>query len=175
MAAATIVSPEEYLRTSYDPDVEYVDGQLVERNVGEWRHGRLQGLIFALFLSRELKRFAAFTEVRMRVASNPARYRIPDVSVVELPYPPEPVLTRPPHLAIEIVSPDDRVPDILQKVAEYLKAGVPYVWVADPYRRTLHVADNIDYRQVDTLNAETPLVGSVDFGALFAQLDELEN
>jgi hypothetical protein len=30
-----VVALEEYLRTSYDPDVEFVDGVLVERNVGE--------------------------------------------------------------------------------------------------------------------------------------------
>jgi hypothetical protein len=34
MAAATVVPVEEYLRTSYHPDMEYVDGSLLERNVG---------------------------------------------------------------------------------------------------------------------------------------------
>jgi hypothetical protein len=32
------VSVEEYLNTSYDPDVEFVDGVLVQRNVGDWLH-----------------------------------------------------------------------------------------------------------------------------------------
>jgi len=32
--AATQVSLEEYLHTSYEPDMEYVDGVLVGRNVG---------------------------------------------------------------------------------------------------------------------------------------------
>jgi hypothetical protein len=35
----TTVPVEEYLNTSYDPDREYVDGQLVERHVGEHFHG----------------------------------------------------------------------------------------------------------------------------------------
>jgi len=81
---------------------------------------------------------------------------------------------RPPHLVIEIASPDDRFSDILQKVAEYLQAGTPYVWVPDPYRRALHAADSADYVQIFNLMAETQLVGSVDFGALFDQLDGLE-
>ena len=39
--ATTLVSVEEYLRTSYpDGDCEYVDGEIVERNVGEIDHGR---------------------------------------------------------------------------------------------------------------------------------------
>jgi hypothetical protein len=35
---SSLVSLEEYLRTSYDPDMEFVDGVLVERNVGDWLH-----------------------------------------------------------------------------------------------------------------------------------------
>lgn len=155
MAAATIVPVEEYLRSSYVPDVEYLDAHLVGRNVGEWRHGRLQGLVFA-------------------VSPHPARYRVPDVCVVALPYPPEPVLTKPPHLAIEITSPDDRIADILEKVAEYLKAGIPHVWLPDPYRHVLQVAENDDFRAVPDLTAETPLTGQVDFNELFAKLDALE-
>ena len=35
----TLVSVEEYLNTSYDgPDREYVDGRIVERNLGEKSH-----------------------------------------------------------------------------------------------------------------------------------------
>ena len=37
MATGTLISVDEYLRTSYSPDKEYVDGILVERNVGEKR------------------------------------------------------------------------------------------------------------------------------------------
>jgi hypothetical protein len=45
MATATLISLEEYLRTAYHPDCDYVDGVLEERNVGEWNHGDLQGEI----------------------------------------------------------------------------------------------------------------------------------
>jgi Uma2 family endonuclease len=173
MATTSIVPVEQYLRTSYDPDVEYVDGQLVERNAGEWRHSLLQSLIAALLTPRGQSRFLTFTEQRIQVSSNPARYRIPDVCVVALPYPPEPILTRPPHLAIEIASPDDRVADVLEKVAEYLKAGVSHIWLPDPYRRLLQVADSDGFRSVPGLIVETGLVGEVDFAALFAKLDGL--
>src|SRR5579864_682350 len=127
MAAVTIIPVEEYLRTTYEPDMEYVDGQLVERHVGEWRHSLLQIAIGSLLRGRGQGRFLAFTEQRVRISENPRRYRIPDVCVIVLPYAPEPVLTRPPHLVIEIVSPDDPFADILAKVAEYLKAGVPHI------------------------------------------------
>jgi len=46
MATLNAVPVEEYLRTYYDPDREYVDGQLVERrHVGEYFHSRMQHLI----------------------------------------------------------------------------------------------------------------------------------
>ena len=49
MSAGTLISVEEYLNTSYDPDVEYVDGVLVERNVGKWLHSLVQrNIILAL-------------------------------------------------------------------------------------------------------------------------------
>jgi hypothetical protein len=37
----TLVSVREYLSTAYYPDVDYVDGQLEDRNVGEKEHGEL--------------------------------------------------------------------------------------------------------------------------------------
>ena len=42
MGVETLISVEEYLNTSYDPDVEYVDGVLEERNVGDWLHSLVQ-------------------------------------------------------------------------------------------------------------------------------------
>lgn len=40
--ATTLISIAEYLRTSYRPDREYIDGVVLERNVGEYDHARLQ-------------------------------------------------------------------------------------------------------------------------------------
>ncbi len=50
MATATLVPVEEYLSTSYEPECDYVDGELQERNVGEGWHAAVQmnlGYIFA--------------------------------------------------------------------------------------------------------------------------------
>jgi Uma2 family endonuclease len=171
MATTTIVPVEEYLRTCYDPDREYVDGALLERNVGERRHSRLQLLWAVLLGSREKGRFHAYTEQRVRVSPQP-RYRIPDLCVMALPYQPEPVFTHPPHLIIEILSPDDEPADMLEKIADYLKFGVPHVWLPDPYRRRLQVADRDGLHDRPALIAETELAGRLDFGELFAKLDE---
>jgi len=58
MATFATIPAEEYLRTTYAPDMEYVDGQLVERKVGEYLHSRLQCLIaLALGLRERERRF----------------------------------------------------------------------------------------------------------------------
>jgi Uma2 family endonuclease len=42
-----------------------------------------------------------------------------------------------PDLAVEILSPFDRYPDLLRKVSQWLEAGTRLVWVVDPARRTV--------------------------------------
>jgi len=171
MATLTSVPVEEYLRTTYDPDREYVDGQLVERHVGEYNHSRMQTMLAVeLYLREGAGQYRVFTEQRVRVSDEP-RYRIPDICVKALPHDQTPILIRP-DLAIEIVSPDDGPTDILEKIADYQAAGIPYVWVVDPYKRTLMEADHSGIRRAAGSVLATPLVGAVDFGPLFAKLDE---
>jgi hypothetical protein len=62
MATMTAVPVEEYLRRTYNPDMEYVAGQLVGRHVGEYFHSRLQTLIASHLRNREkAHRFRTFT------------------------------------------------------------------------------------------------------------------
>src|ERR1700736_4171757 len=79
MSVETLISVEEYLNTSYDPDVEYVDGVLVEHNVGDWLHSLVQSnLIFAL--RRKYPHIYVMAELRSQTSSN--RYRLSDVCVL---------------------------------------------------------------------------------------------
>jgi len=98
-------------------------------------------------------------------------YRIPHICVKALPYEKAPVLTRP-DLVIEIVSPDDEVPEMLTKIGDYLAAGIPHIWVVDPYKRTLVEADPAGIRRPAAQTLATPLVGEIDFAGLFQHLDE---
>ena len=99
---------EEYLSTSYEPDCEYDEGVLVERNLGEFEHSFLQTLLATIF-TVNMDRWGVFglTEQRMRIA--PRQYLIPDVCVLRMGTPREKVLTRPPLIAIEILSPEDTI------------------------------------------------------------------
>jgi Uma2 family endonuclease len=91
--------------------------------------------------------------------------------VKALPHQVTRILIRP-DLAIEIVSPDDEVPEMLTKIGDYLAAGIPYIWVVDPYKQTLVEADQAGIRRPAAQTLATPLVGEVDFARLFQQLDE---
>lgn len=44
-----------------------------------------------------------------------------------------------PTLAVEILSPNDTVEEIDEKITAYLAAGVPLVWIINPYRRTVTI------------------------------------
>jgi Uma2 family endonuclease len=171
MTTSLAVPVEEYLRTPYHPDMEYVGGQLVKRHVGEYFHSRLQSLIVMMLGLREREgRFRIFTEQRVMVSDEP-RYRTPDICVKALPHHIERIL-RQPDLVIEIVSQDDGVSEMLTKIGDYLAAGTPHVWVVDPYTRVLVEADGTGIRRPPRHILATPLVGDVDFASLFSQLDE---
>jgi len=108
-----------------------VDGVLIERNVGQKDHSKLQREIVRWFEDRRrLLRLTAFPELRIRVAL--ARYRIPDVCVVPLPEPDEQVFTHPPYICIEILSAGDTFPKLQDRFDDYLTMGVPNLWLLDP-------------------------------------------
>jgi Uma2 family endonuclease len=129
--ASALISVEQYLNTSYDPDRDYVDGRVVERNLGELDHSDLHGEIVFYFRARRKQwRVHAFPEQRVQVSAT--RFRIPDVCVTVGPKPTEQIFRTPPFLAIEILSKKDRERDVLERVDDYLRFGVSYVWVIDP-------------------------------------------
>ena len=53
MQTGTIIPVEEYLATDYSPDCDYVDGQVLKRNVGEYDHSKLQMVLAAYLFARE--------------------------------------------------------------------------------------------------------------------------
>jgi Uma2 family endonuclease len=139
--ATTLVSVEEYLNTSYpDGDCEYVDGEIVERNVGEIDHGSLQSRVL-IYLANHYPELWSAVEVRVQVKSS--RFRVPDVTLVAGSRPAGRIITVPPHLVVEVLSPDDRAGAVQEKIDDYLAFGIPYVWVVNPRtgRGYVHTAE----------------------------------
>jgi Uma2 family endonuclease len=135
LAQDTLVSVEEYLNTSYDgPDREYVDGRILERNLGEKDHSRVQRKLMGFFIANEPSlRTLCFPEQRVQVKAT--RFRVPDVCVYLGSEPDEQVFRTPPFLAIEILSKDDRASDMQEKLDDYRDFQIPFVWVIDPRTR----------------------------------------
>jgi Uma2 family endonuclease len=131
------MSVEEYLRTSFDgADREYLDGEIVERNVGDLLHSEAQHrLDLELGILGKKLPFHVRPELRVQVA--PRRYRIVDLAVFAGPKPTERVPSSPPLVTIEILSPDDAFADVLDKLEDYRKWGVEHVWLVDPRARRL--------------------------------------
>jgi Uma2 family endonuclease len=140
MGARTVLSVEEYLHTSFpDTDREYRDGDLVERSLPDILHGRTQMLLGAFFESSR-KRLSVYACSETRMKLRQGLFRIPDVAVF-WPTLPSGVPETPPLIAIEILSPDDRFPEVREKLEEYRAWGVKHVWLVDPHSRRMYTCD----------------------------------
>ncbi len=131
MGTKAAISVEEYLHSSFPGvDCEYRDGELVERSLPVYSHGRTQSRLGAFFgLLRNELSVHPTAETRMKLREG--LYLIPDVSVF---WPSEPIEVpdSPPLVAIEVLSPEDRLTAVREKLAEYRAWGVPHVWLVDP-------------------------------------------
>jgi Uma2 family endonuclease len=172
MKAAALVPVEEYLRTTYRPDCDYVDGEVLERNVGEKDHSTLQGEFLYYFRSRK-KEWKVFVYPEQRVQVSPTRFRIPDVCVYVGEAPKDQVFRTPPFICIEVLSPEDRTSKFQQRIDDYLAFGVPYVWVINPRSRRawIYTKSGIQEAKDGVLRTENPSL-TVALSEVFAGLDE---
>ena len=173
-STATLVSLEEYLNTTYEPDMEFVDGVLVRRNVGTQLHSLLQSITSGFLRQyRHSHRITVFTECRLLVKR---RYRISDVMVLQKPFQKGRVVTDVPAIVIEIKSPDDTFDEIVDKCFEYESLGVKNILVMDPDHRRVFLFEQGDLRHLPgpSVSLCLPDGASLDFSfaEMFAELDE---
>ncbi|SRR5579884_2272315 len=147
MAAGTQVSLQEYLATTYRPDCDYIDGELIERNMGEQIHAWVQAkLVSWLMLRVQELNIRPLTECRLQIT--PTRFRIPDLMVLTADAPWDPIVRQAPLLCIEILSKDDTMRAIMRRIQDYLQIGVPTCWILEPSDRLAWVADEDGVHQV---------------------------
>lgn len=170
---ATVLIPvSEYLSTSYSPDCDYVDGEVRERNMGELDHSDLQLRLLEL-LSNPANKVYFRTNPEIRIQVSPTRFRIPDVCLRRVSAPKEQIIRTPPLLCIEVLSPEDRMSRMREKVRDYLEMGVPEVWVVDPATRSVTVcagATSVEHTTGELTIPETPVVLAI--ADIFKVLDE---
>jgi len=130
-AHITHVPLETYLKSSYEPDAEYVDGVIEERPMGEWNHADWQAAILEFFRARRHDwQIRAAAELRVQVSRG--RFRVPDVTVLDRILPIEQVITHPPIAVFEILSPEDTVTRMMTKLADYERMGIQAIVILDP-------------------------------------------
>lgn len=150
----TLIPIAEYLSTTYHPDCEYVDGVVLEKNVGEHDHSRLQTLMAGLLLSKEREyAIAAFTGQRIRLSDY--KLRIPDILRDEA--------------AIQTSA-------SAQRIGEYQRFGVRNIWIVDSRKRNVLEAGAGGPREIESKVLLLDVPGhaeplSVDFNDLFRELD----
>lgn len=163
----------EYMTTTYRPDCEWIAGELRERNVGDGQHAVVQKFL-AMFLGMQEEEWRILVRTEQRVQVSTDHFRIPDVCVTHSEDPFEAIVRVPPLLCIEILSRDDTVTEMMERIDDYLAMGVPVVWMIDPRRRSASIVDgNGSYLRVQELVVPgTPILLPVQ--TLFAQLNRLE-
>src|ERR1700760_1764767 len=118
MATITHVPVEVYLRSSYEPDAEYVDGQIEKRPMGEFDHASWQLAIQRWFVLHDKEwNIRVRPELRVQVAAT--RFRVPDVTVLDRSRPIEQIITHPPVAVFEILSPEDTLRRLKRKLEDY--------------------------------------------------------
>lgn len=159
----------EYLRTSFEgPDCEYLDGEIVERNMGEIPHGKVQGNLY--YLLRQLRSLLGILVIpEIRIQISPTRYRVADLAVWRNDDIGTGIPTVTPFLVVEILSPEDRMVRMLPKIQEYLSIGVEWIWIVDPQEQSalLYSQKNpagalCDVLRTENPNVEIPLTAAFD-------------
>jgi Uma2 family endonuclease len=72
----------------------------------------------------------------------------------------EEIFTQPPFLCVEILSPEDRMSRVWDRIHDFFEMGVPNVWIIDPETRVAHIASPTGdlHRVTDTLRTNDPVL-----------------
>jgi Uma2 family endonuclease len=162
---------DEYLNSSYEHDMEYVDGILVERGMPTLPHSLLQKLLLLWFTQYEEEfEFEAIQEARTQIIER-ARYRIPDIMLCPRPLPAGRICDVVPWAVIEVLSPDDTISRTRARLLDYSRIGVSQLLLMDPEEYVTHRFEagsllQCEFRTIPTPRGDVPF----DSAELFRQL-----
>ncbi len=180
--ATTLVSVEEYLRSTYKPDAEYVDGVIELRGrgesegadspgeedlLGEDRHSEWQATL-AYFFKAHRREWGIRVRPEIRTQTSERRFRVPDIAILDAALPYAPVATAPPLIAVEILSPEDRLSRLVVRLADFEFMGMPAIYVIDPIDNSVLRFKEGKLENVDTLMLRDVVI---PFADILAELD----
>ncbi len=181
-ATQTITTAEQLLHTPGLGRCELVRGELIMMSPGGAEHGRIiinvTGPLFTFLKQQQQLGVLYGAETGFRIAHDPDTVRAPDVAFVRADrIPAAPVkgfFPGPPDLAVEVLSPDDRASEVLDKVRDWLQAGCQAVWIVDPRTRRMSIYRSsnqiAELGESDVLSGEDLLPGfSIPVAEIFAE------
>ena len=180
MVATRQVTVEEFAEMPLQGIWELVDGELIELSPAAGRSGWITGNVFALLANHVRQSgsgWAFSAETGFVLFADRQTVRSPDAAVVlshRLAELPDSFVPMAPDLAVEVLSPSDRMADALAKAAMYLQAGTSLVWLVNPATRTVVVfrseMDPVTLGESDTLDGGDVLPGfSVPVAEIFSE------
>jgi Uma2 family endonuclease len=174
MYIGALIPVSEYLSASYEHDCDYIDGELQERSLGETSHSYLQLILAAIFhANRHAWKVLAGPEQRVKVG--PTRYRVPDICVIRRSDPVTEIIQKAPLLCIEVLSPEDRMQRVQERVEDYARMGVEHIWLLDPVRRQAWIMAAGGSQTPVTTEFTVPGTPiRISLAEIFAELDDMQ-
>jgi Uma2 family endonuclease len=147
MATITpITTAEQLLHAPGFERCELIRGELMMMSPTGGRHGYIVvniTLPLATFVRQHGLGKVFGAETGFQIAHNPDTVRAPDVAFVSTErigdQIPRGFFQGAPDLAVEVLSPDDRLGRVLRKVNDWLEAGCRAVWVIDPDSQSVSI------------------------------------
>lgn len=173
MSATTQLVTAEDLFNMPDDGFRYelVEGELRRMSPSGYSHGKIAArltVILGYYVEEKELGDVCAAETGFTLATNPDTVRAPDVAFIRKERVREVSDTKSygvgvPDLAVEVISPNDRVGKVEEKVNEWLEAGTPMVWIVSPKLRTVTVfrsrTDIKVLTENDTLDGEDVVPG----------------
>ncbi|MBM3239662.1 Uma2 family endonuclease [Candidatus Poribacteria bacterium] len=150
---AESITLEQFMANDYE-SYEYVKGELVLMSTPTMVHGEISSNIVILLGNhvRQNQLGRIYTaETTFQIGESGRKPDVAFVSQERLPENRHQASPIPPDLAVEVVSPTDKVYDVQEKALEYLDAGTKMVWVIEPIAKTVTV-----YRSPSDIKILTP-------------------
>ena len=181
------VTLEEWIALAEDVPGEFVDGRLVEEEVPDYLHE-----VLVAWLARVLGNWAEHvgaivgaSDAKFTLSSTRGRKADLTVYLAGRRPPPRGVITIPPDIAVEVVSPSprDQRRDRVEKMEEYARFGIRFYWLIDPQQQTVEIyeqeADRSYARRAQAGSGSLDVPGcpglTLDVDAMWSKIDALED
>lgn len=177
MVATKSITIAEFEAMPLEGRWELIDGELAEMTPVSFRSVWIAGEIFGRIrdhVRTNQPGWAVGDGAGFVLFDDRATVRSPDAAFIRrerLPRLTNHFVPVAPDLAVEVLSPSDRMADALAKVAEYLQAGVELVWLGDPANRTITVFRPDD--SITVLHSDNVLEGGDVLPGFFTPIAEI--